>query len=334
MTIDHSEALAGLVGQSTGNPFVALDLVNAPMARHWAEAMGDTNPVYVDDVAAKEAGLPGIVVPPTMLQAWSMVGLTGTLERDAKREAAVQAAEESPNETMMRLLDEEGFTSVVATNCEQEYDRLIRPGERIVTRSMIEAISDVKTTALGTGRFSTTKTEFFSVGPDFPADPVAQQQALEGAERVGTMRFRILKFAPKAHAPAKPPRPRPAITEDNAFLFEGYAEGKLLIQKCTSCGTLRHPPLPGCGNCQSLEWEPIESKGLGELYSWVVVHYPQVPAFDYPLPIALVQLDEGTRLVANVDFDPHEVELGARVKVRIENFDDELSLPVFELMKG
>ena len=143
------------------------------------------------------------------------------------------------------------------------------------------------------------------------------------------MRFRILKFAPAARAPKKPPRPRPAITEDNAYLFEGYREGKLLLQRCTSCSTLRHPSLPGCWNCASLDWDTIESKGEGEIYSFVVVHYPQVPSFDYPLPIGLIALDEGTRIVANLDMDPADVTIGTRVKARIVAFDDELSLPVF-----
>jgi uncharacterized OB-fold protein/acyl dehydratase len=331
MAIDHSTALAALVGRSMGKPFVALDLVNEPMIRHWAEAMGDTNPVYVDDATARQVGLDGIIAPPTMLQAWSMVGLTGTLEREARR--GETSAVESANETMMRLLDEEGFTSVVATNCEQEYVRPLRPGERIVTTAVIDSISDVKKTGLGVGRFTTSRIEFFSVGDPFPSDADAQAAALADAERVGTMLFRILKFAPQARTPERPPRPRPAITQDNAFFFEGLREGKLLIQRCTSCSTLRHPPLPGCGVCGSLEWDAIESTGHGEIYSFVVVHYPQVPAFEYPLPIGLILLDEGTRIVANLAMDPEEVAIGARVVARIESFDEDLSLPVFELVK-
>ena len=331
MTVDHSTALGDLVGQSTGNPFIAKDLVNEPMIRHWAEAMGDLNPIYVDNQAAKEVGLEGIIAPPTMLQAWSMVGLTGTLERDAKR--GVVSENESPNDAMMRLLDEEGFTSVVATNCEQSYDRALRPGERVVTRSTIDAISDVKKTGLGVGRFTTSKTEFFSVGDDFPSDPTAQFKALENAERVGTMLFRILKFAPQQVASPKPARPRPATTQDNAFYFEGLKEGKLLIQRCMTCGTLRNPPLPGCGACGSLEWESVESTGAGEIYSFVVVHYPQVPAFDYPLPIGLIALDDGVRLVANLAMDAVDAAIGSRVQARIEAMDDELSLPVFYLVK-
>ena len=115
------------------------------------------------------------------------------------------------------------------------------------------------------------------------------------------MRFRILKYLPPVRKPPRPPRPWPAVTQDNAFWFEGTRAHKLLIQHCTSCGTLRHPPLPACAVCGSLEWDTVESSGHGTVYSYVVVHYPQVPSFDYPLPIGLIELEEGTRVVANLD---------------------------------
>ena len=60
---DHSAALAALVGQVSGHPTMGPHLVNEPMIVHWAEAMGDTNPVYVDEEEAKAAGLGGIIAP-------------------------------------------------------------------------------------------------------------------------------------------------------------------------------------------------------------------------------------------------------------------------------
>ncbi len=201
---------------------------------------------------------------------------------------------------MMNLLDEEGLTSVVATNCEQKYGRPLVVGDRLLVRSVIESISDPKRTALGTGRFLTTRLDYVAV-PDTDV-PVwvtdGEVQALyDAGEPVATMRFRILKYLPpeKTPAPARPPRPRPAITQDNAFWFEGARAHRLLVQHCTSCGTLRHPPLPACGHCGSLDWDTVESSGRGTLYSYVVVHYPQVPSFEYPLPIGLIELEEGTR---------------------------------------
>jgi uncharacterized OB-fold protein len=149
------------------------------------------------------------------------------------------------------------------------------------------------------------------------------------------MRFRILKYLPPVKkaadaAAARPPRPRPAITQDNAFWFEGARAHKLLIQHCTSCGTLRHPPLPACAACGSLEWDTVESSGHGTLYSFVIVHYPQVPAFEYPLPIGLILLEEGTRVVANLEgIDHHAIEIGMALRVEFVDYDEDLSLPVF-----
>jgi uncharacterized OB-fold protein len=158
------------------------------------------------------------------------------------------------------------------------------------------------------------------------------------------MKFRILKFRPGTGSSAtratptavpdgeqaRPLRPRPALTQDNAFFFEGARRGVLLIQRCASCGTLRHPPRPSCPVCRSFEWDTLQASGRGTVYSYVVVHHPQVPAFDYPLPIAVVELAEGTRLVADiVGVDPAEVRIGMDVVAQFVAVDDELTLVMF-----
>ena len=333
---DHSAELAALVGAPAGPPQLAPHAVNEAMIGHWVEAMGDENPVYVADQAARAAGLDGVIAPPTMLQAWTMRGLRATLEVEAAR-ASGRPAGDSATEQLMALLDDEGLTSVVATNCEQHYARPLVPGDRIVAASVIEAVSGVKETGLGAGRFITTRTDFTARrGPvDAEADPAELHRA---GEPVATMTFRILKYRPRDAAvvtdpgagAARPRRPRPAITEDIAFFFEGARRHQLLIQRCTGCGTLRHPPLPACATCRSFEWDTVESSGRGEVFSFVVVHHPQVPGFDYPLPIALVELEEGTRLVADlVGVEPAEVRVGMPVTVEFYEADDELTLPVF-----
>jgi uncharacterized OB-fold protein len=74
----------------------------------------------------------------------------------------------------------------------------------------------------------------------------------------------------------------------------------------------------------------VTSSGRGTVYSYVVVHHPQVPAFDYPLPIAVVELQEGTRLVADlVGVAPDAVRIGMPVAVEFVAVDDELTLPLF-----
>ena len=290
-------------GRQVGPPTPAPDPVNVPMIRHWCEAVGDENPVYLDEEAAKNSVHGELIAPPTMLQAWTMRGLRGT---------ARQAG--NAQDDLLGLLDEAGFTSVVATNCEQEYHRALHPGDHLTATSFIESVSAEKRTALGDGHFVTTRTEYV----DQDGEPVAD------------MRFRILKFRPKPKAQPKPKRPRPAVTQDSAFWFEGAKQHKLLIQRCGSCGTLRHPPRPMCSRCRSLEWDAVEAGGRGTVYSFVVNHHPKVPAFDYPLAVGLIELEEGTRLVSNiVGVDPSAIEIGMPVLVEFVDFDDELTLPQF-----
>jgi len=106
------------------------------------------------------------------------------------------------------------------------------------------------------------------------------------------------------------------VTQDNAFFFDGAAEGRLLIQRCSDCETLRHPPTPTCPRCRSFEWDTLESTRRGTLHSWTIAHHPQDPAFDYPLAIGLLDLEEGTRLVADIAGVPHdELRIGMALEV-------------------
>jgi len=325
---DHSAELAALEGQSVGLPQIGRDVVNAAMIRHWVEAMGDRNPVYTSPDAARAAGLGDVISPPTMLQTWIMAGLAATQERERRRSEGEVPDAGSAFDRMLALLDDEGRTSVVATNSHQHYVRPLRLGERLVMDTTIESVTPPKRTALGEGRFVTTRMEFRSMAdPDAAGDPRA---AFDAGELVATMRWSILKFVPKERPVERPLRPRPAITEDNAFFFRGLQDGKLLIQRCTGCGTLRHPPMPACGTCRSFDWEPVEASGRGEVFSFVVVHYPQVPAFSYPLPIGLIALEEGTRLVADLhQVAIEDIHVGMPVVADLVRLDPELTLPFF-----
>ena len=102
--------------------------------------------------------------------------------------------------------------------------------------------------------------------------------------------------------------PRRASVDD-AFFWDGAAKGKLLVQRCTDCGTLRHPPAPMCGTCGSRSSDAAESSGRGHVVSWISSLHPNRP-HDEPRIVVLVQLEEGTRLVANLvdapDDGPYE----------------------------
>jgi acyl dehydratase len=203
-------------GKEAGEPEQGADPVNQPMIRHWVEAVGDENPIYTQPEAAEQSVHGEIVAPPVMLQAWVMRGV-----RPRPTDGG------NARDELMTLIDDAGFTSVVATNCEQEYHRYLHLGDHLSTTTIIESVSDEKATGLGVGHFVTTRVDYRT----------------DEGELVATMRFRILKFKPgtgrpppKAEENLRPLRPRPALTQDNAFWFEGARQHRLLIQR------RGHPP--------------------------------------------------------------------------------------------
>jgi uncharacterized OB-fold protein len=86
---------------------------------------------------------------------------------------------------------------------------------------------------------------------------------------------------------------------DEDFFWAGVDEGRLLAQKCRGCGALRHPPSPMCANCQSLDWEPQELTGRGQVFGWLISKHPTQPDAD-PRTVVLVELEEGIRMVSNL----------------------------------
>jgi uncharacterized OB-fold protein len=122
----------------------------------------------------------------------------------------------------------------------------------------------------------------------------------------------------------------PSMTADSQFFWDGVKDGRLLIQRCTACGALRHPPRPMCPHCHSLTWDTLESSGKGTVYSFVMPRHPEFPFFDDDYIVALIELEEGTRLVSNVvDVAPEDTRIGMAVVVRFDEFDGGVVLPVF-----
>jgi uncharacterized OB-fold protein len=127
-----------------------------------------------------------------------------------------------------------------------------------------------------------------------------------------------------------PRRPAPTVTDDSAVFWDAVAEGRLVGQRCAGCGVLRHPPRPMCPHCGSLAVDVVPLSGRGTLYSYAILHHPQHPAFDYPVVAGLVDLDEGIRIVSNVEgAAPDAVRIGMRLEVAFAPTLDERAVPVF-----
>ncbi len=294
------------------------DEVNQPMIRHWCDAMTDHNPVYTRPEFADKSVHGDIVAPPSMLDSWLMVGLALRPEQLSDQGKAVGML------PIITKLDTAGFTSVVATNSTHEYDRYLKLGDRLQVHQSITNVSAEKKTALGVGHFFTTRTEFMD----------------QDGESVGRMDFTILKFKPgtgsipmtadagAAFAPKQ--RPRPEISRDTRFFWDGIDLGELRIQKCDDCDSLYHPPMVRCPKCGAYDLGYVVSKGRGTVYSFVEVHHPQFPIFDYPLLAVLIELEEGTRILSNlIGVSADDVEIGMPVELAIRATDPELNLPLF-----
>ena len=166
--------LDALIGQpiSSGQPVTSPDPVNVPMIRHWAYALSDFNPAYLDEDFAKKSRYGGIVSPPVMLQSWTMA--PPKLEGIHERGGVPVELGENP----LQFLADAGYTGIVATNSEFEVERHPRVGDDITAETVFETISDEKKTAMGTGFFVTWLTTYCN----------------QDGEVIGRQRFRTLRF--------------------------------------------------------------------------------------------------------------------------------------------
>lgn len=121
----------------------------------------------------------------------------------------------------------------------------------------------------------------------------------------------------------------PMPTPVSAPFWEGCAAGELRVQHCDDCEERFFPPLPACPRClgDRLRW--VASSGRGVVYSYSVVHRPQVPSLAVPYVVAIVELEEGWRMATNVvDCPPEDVAVGLAVRVSFRRVS-EVTLPFF-----
>jgi uncharacterized OB-fold protein/acyl dehydratase len=307
---DIQKAAERVKAEGKSKPRAGRHPVNQPMVDHWLDAMGDNNPIYVDEDAAKAAGHPGIVAPPAMIQVWTMMGLGGNRPDD------------DPLGKILGLFDDAGYIGVVATNCEQTYHRYLRPGEEVSVSAELTDVVGPKRTALGEGFFITQKITW-----------------QVGDEDVAEMMWRIMKFRPaESSTDAQVPGDldaasmmRPASSRDTKFFWDGVNAHELRIQKRPD-GSLQHPPVPALWQDKETPIEYQVASGKGTVFSFVVHHAPKVPGRTLPFVIALVELEEGVRMLGELrDVDPAKVEIGMPVRATYIDFPEGDSRPAWTL---
>lgn len=130
------------------------------------------------------------------------------------------------------------------------------------------------------------------------------------------------------------PVPRSETPMINEVFWDAAKRHELLIPRCRKCNSFFWYPRPACPTCWEEDWEWVAVKGTGRVHTYTIVRQPQNPAFndDVPYVYAIIQLDEGVRMISNVIKCnvPDGVKVDMRVKVVFDDVTPEWSLPKFE----
>ena len=164
------EQIYAYVGREVCPRQPAKDAVNPAMIRHWCEAMGDTNPAYLDPDWAAGSGRGRLIMPPAMMYVWNQEGLR----------VATEGRPQDPQVDLVDLFNAHGFFGTLGTDVVQEYEKEVGLDDTVHMEMVIDNISEQKATARGIGYFFETLATF------------TDQQG----DVIGTQRFRVLKFRP------------------------------------------------------------------------------------------------------------------------------------------
>jgi uncharacterized OB-fold protein len=133
---------------------------------------------------------------------------------------------------------------------------------------------------------------------------------------------------------AASPRPQPVATAETQPYWEAAREHRLVVQRCRHCGRHQFYPRGFCTACLADELEWVEVRGAGSIYTFTICRIAAHPAMTVPYAVALIDLDEGVRMLANiVDCDLGLIRAEARVAVRFQAMEDGFILPQFTLLE-
>jgi uncharacterized OB-fold protein len=128
-------------------------------------------------------------------------------------------------------------------------------------------------------------------------------------------------------------KPLPVVDPESAPYWAALKERRLILKRCRDCGRHHFYPRALCPHCHSDALEGSDARGTGSIYSYTVARRPAGPAFkaDAPYVVAVVELDEGARMMTNIVTDDVEsIRIGQRVAVAFDAVTDEITLPKFK----
>ena len=137
--------------------------------------------------------------------------------------------------------------------------------------------------------------------------------------------------------PDRNKKPLPAVDDLSQLFWEAAKQRRLVVQRCQECGYFNHPPRPACDTCQSQQFQFEPVSGRGTIYSFTVMHQPNIAGFEGQIPYIniLVELEEQPLLfmVSNLPgSEKDKVRIGGRVEAYLEDVDADVTLPQFRLV--
>ena len=230
---------------------------------------------------------------------------------------------DDPLTKILELFDDAGYIGVVATNCEQTYHRYLRPGEEVSVAAELTDVVGPKRTTLGEGFLHHAE------------DHLAGRR--RGRRRDDVAHHEIQARPDQRWCAAVPDdldadmMMRPSSSRDTKFFWDGVNAHELRIQKRPD-GSLQHPPVPAVWQDKEATIEYQVASGKGTVFSFVVHHAPKVPGRTLPFVIALVELEEGVRMLGELrNVDPATVEIGMPVRATYIDFPEGESGPAWTL---
>lgn len=133
---------------------------------------------------------------------------------------------------------------------------------------------------------------------------------------------------------ALPDKPVPTITDLTQPFWTAARDGRLVMQKCSRCGTVNFHPKPWCIECGCRDIPWTEMKRTGTVYSYTVSYTVAMNFLGWqqelPVVLALIDIDDGARMYAQVTgTDPKDVSIGMRVEAYFDAISDEAGIPKF-----
>ena len=129
----------------------------------------------------------------------------------------------------------------------------------------------------------------------------------------------------------------PAVTEETEAFWSAAKDGRLVIERCSSCGADSFPPRGMCRSCRSRFMLPVEVTGPGRVYSFTVNYQRWLPDLEVPYAIVLVEFDDhpGVRVAGRLrGCRPEEAAIGMVVDVGFEEGPGGYAIPSFVAVGG